>query len=812
MDSRRDFIKKATALAGGIGLSAALPASVRKAFAIDPAAGTTYLDAAHVVIVMQENRSFDHCFGTLQGVRGFNDPRAIALPDGDKVWLQKNAAGETYLPFRLNMHDTKATWIGSLPHSRASQLDARNNGKYDQWLIAKPSNNKAFAQAPLTMGYYNREDLPFYYALADAFTVCDQNFCSSLTGTTPNRLYLWTGTVRAEKNAASHACLRNEDINYETEASWTTFPERLEEHGISWKIYQNELSLDTGLNKEEDAWLSNFTDNPMEWFSQYNVRFLKSYRAHLEKAGKGNTDWTDARFEKLSPKAQSLHARAFTTNSNDPFYRQLHTQHYTENGIEREVTVPKGDVLHQFRQDVQKGELPAVSWLVAPENFSDHPDAPWYGAWYVSEAMDILTQNPEVWKKTIFILCYDENDGYFDHVPPFIPYDPNTAGTGAASAGIDTAPEHVTLEQDQQRKPKDHGRAGPIGLGYRVPLVIASPWSRGGAVCSEVFDHTSILQLLEKLFSHRSGKKIEEENITAWRRTICGDLSAVFKPYRGETIALPAFLEQAPFIQDIHQAQFRPDPFGYKPLTPAERMQVNSNSGQSILMPRQEKGIRPACPLPYQLYAEGQLNKVTNRFELQLEAGAEVFGARSAGCPFIVYAPGKYLAGSVNGQQVYEACRNWNYAVAAGDKLQAGWPVDAFEQKYYHLAVYGPNGFFRACIGTKDDPALTMKLEYERSGRNSKKLTGNVVLTIVNNATASFEICIRDNAYKHADRKIIAGTTSLATEVVLNLGAHSNWYDFTVTVKGDAHYSRRYAGHVETGRFSHTDPAMGGVV
>ena len=62
-----------------------------------------------------------------------------------------------------------------------------------------------------------------------------------------------------------------------------------------------------------------------------------------------------------------------------------------------------------------------VSWIVPPEHFSDHPSSPWYGAWYLSETFDILTQNPEVWKKTIFILCYDENDGYFDHVPPFVP-------------------------------------------------------------------------------------------------------------------------------------------------------------------------------------------------------------------------------------------------------------------------------------------------------------------------------------------------------------------------------------------------------
>ncbi|RYZ37427.1 MAG: phospholipase C, phosphocholine-specific, partial [Sphingobacteriales bacterium] len=243
MDSRREFLKKAALLSGGTGLFSGLPASVQRALAIDPALGSTYLDAEHVVILMQENRSFDHAYGSLRGVRGFRDPRAITLPDGDPVWFQKNAAGQAYSPFRLNIKETKSTWTGSLPHSWTNQVDALNGGKQDKWLIAKPSGHKEFARAPLTMGYYNREDIPFYYALADAFTVCDQNFSSSLTGTTPNRLFLWSGTVRAEQNENAYANVRNEHVDYEDEVNWTTFPERLEDANVSWKIYQNEISL-----------------------------------------------------------------------------------------------------------------------------------------------------------------------------------------------------------------------------------------------------------------------------------------------------------------------------------------------------------------------------------------------------------------------------------------------------------------------------------------------------------------------------------------------------------------------------------------
>ncbi|MEO8854937.1 MAG: alkaline phosphatase family protein, partial [Ginsengibacter sp.] len=150
MDSRREFLKKASLLAGGAGIWNSLPASIQKAFAINPDPGTTFEDAEHIVFLMQENRSFDHCFGTLQGVRGFNDPRAITIPGNDRVWMQTNKDGQKYLPFRLNIKDTSATWMGGLPHSWEDQQDARNNGKYDKWLIAKQPGSREYKDMPLT--------------------------------------------------------------------------------------------------------------------------------------------------------------------------------------------------------------------------------------------------------------------------------------------------------------------------------------------------------------------------------------------------------------------------------------------------------------------------------------------------------------------------------------------------------------------------------------------------------------------------------------------------------------------------------------
>src|ERR1700744_5076558 len=244
MDTRRDFLRKTALLTAAASLPGILPASIQKAMAIDPAPGSTYLDAEHIVILMQENRSFDHMYGTLRGVRGYNDPRAITLPNKNLVWLQSNSKGETYAPFHLDIKNTKSTWMSCLPHNWDNQVNARNDGKFDKWLDEKSSGNDEYADMPLTLGHNKREDVPFYYALADAFTVCDQNFCSSLTGTDPNRLYFWSGTIREQQQQDSRPNVYNDDCDF-GRMTWDTFPERLEDNDISWKCYQNEISIDS---------------------------------------------------------------------------------------------------------------------------------------------------------------------------------------------------------------------------------------------------------------------------------------------------------------------------------------------------------------------------------------------------------------------------------------------------------------------------------------------------------------------------------------------------------------------------------------
>lgn len=819
METRKEFIKKAALLAGGIGMLGKLPASIQKALTINPAVGSTFLDAEHVVVLMQENRSFDHSYGTLPGVRGFNDPRAIKLPDGKPVWWQTSPAGESYGPFRLDIKNTKSTWMGFLPHDWADQVDARNHGLYDRWLEVKESRN--YPGMPLTMGYYNRLDIPFYYALADAFTVCDQHFCSSLTGTFPNRLFLMRGINRETKNPPSQALVLNQDTYV---IHGTTFPERLQDQGISWKVYQNELWLPTGLNGNQVAWLSNFMCNMLERFPQFNSSCAPSSRAYLEKMvtelpGQIRTleekalidndpaitksiaqqktrlktileqyeRSTEAYWNSLSEREKDIHRRAFCTNISDPHYRELETITYGQGDERQTVEVPKGDIFHQFREDVKNGNLPTVSWLVAPERFSDHPVSPWYGAWYVSEAIDILTQNPEVWKKTIFILTYDENDGYFDHVPPFVAPDPKNPQTGRTSESIDPAADFVDFEMDKKTKPADRARHSPVGLGYRVPMVIASPWSRGGCVCSQVYDHTSVLQFLETFLSQKTGKKIEQPEISSWRRAVCGDLTAAFQPYNGEKIKIP-FPDRNEFVEEIHRTRLNELPAGFTKLSDEETRAVREGSYGSLL-PAQEKGQRRSAPLPYQLYADGALNKEQGQLQIRLAAGNEFFGARSAGSPFIVYTHPGTKQMSVR-----------NYAVAAGEHLTESWTIE----DRYHLRIDGPNGFMRELRGKKGDPSVEITVGYPSKGGMAE---GSVEVKLVN-PSDRLSILIKDNAYGQATKKKIV-RPGRSTSFVIDTQAGFGWYDFSVLIEGVPDFERRCAGRVETGQWGYTDPVIG---
>ncbi|MBS1814475.1 MAG: phospholipase C, phosphocholine-specific [Acidobacteria bacterium] len=841
MHTRRDFIKRAAMLSGAAGFAAGVPEAIQKAFAIEPAVGSTWKDAEHVVILMQENRSFDHALGSLQGVRGFNDPRALRQANGNSIFLQTDKDGNTFAPWRLDIKDTKITWMGSISHARNTQVDAWNQGFHNNWIESKRPGHAGYRDTPITMGHYTREDIPFYYVLADAFTVCDQNYCGVMTSTTPNRSLLWTGTIRDKQDPHSSVYMRNPEFR---NLKWKTFPERLHEAGISFKVYTNEVNARGTLVGEDHQWLGN-VGNILENFDAYNSNLSDANTAEiqqqlvtarqqltlLQNSPLGNDVQADREAEilqlqqsiksferqlkrnggnlsKLTPDERDLHVRAFTTNAGDPNYLKTTTITYEEDGKPVKMLVPAGDVLYQFRKDVKENKLPTVSWLAGPGKFSDHPSHPMYGPWFVSEVMNILTHNPEVWKKTIFILTYDENDGYFDHCPSFVAADPSNRGTGRASAGIDTAIEYTYAPDEiaQGIKAKD-ARSGPIGQGFRVPMIVASPWSRGGYVNSELFDQTCTIQFVEKFVEAKFGKQVKETNLSEFRRAIVGDLTSCFRPFDGKTPEL-AFLDRDKWVESIYRARNKEMPNNFIKLTPEQIKKFNENPRMVDIAAKQEPGIRPANALPYELYCEGDFVADRKVFGLAMRAGNTVHGERSAGSPFNVYVrntakQNTNIARGENNQNMFVA----TYVVKAGDTLQEGLPTKLFQNEQYHIDVHGPNGFYREFKGDASGSPLTTRCVYDR---NASGLSGNVEARVKNNSAKPVTVHVIDNSYKTgAQTKELAPGQQVSLKV--DCSKSHGWYDFTVRADG-SNAQVRYAGRVETGRESFTDPLMGGVV
>jgi phospholipase C len=469
--TRRRLLKDSARLAAAAAASVFMPPNVRRALAQDMPKLSSLRDIKHVVLLMQENRSFDHYFGTLSGVRGFGDSNALQLATGRSVFYQPDTENPNgyLLPFHLDTRASSAQKIPSTSHAWAVQHEAWNGGRMDRWL---PAHRKADgAHGPYVMGYYNRTDIPFQFALAEAFTICDEYHCSLMGPTWPNRMYWMTGMIDPEglhggpiiKNTAPKE-------GYE----WTTYAERLEQAGVTWRVYQQ-------------------NDN-------YGCNLLETFK----------------KFRK-APSDSPLFTKGM-----------LHA--------------PEG----QFEYDAVNDKLPTVSWIIPTSFQSEHPDfMPADGAAFVASKIDAIAANPEVWAKTVFILNYDENDGLFDHVAPPAP-------------PADTPGEYID--------------GLPIGAGFRVPCIVISPWTAGGWVCSEKFDHTSVLQFLEKFTG------VRETNITDWRRSTFGDLTSAFRFADTPAVRPPVLPDtMGPLVLAKYQSANLP-----KPMLPDEEQQV----------PQQERGER----------------------------------------------------------------------------------------------------------------------------------------------------------------------------------------------------------------------------
>ncbi len=681
---RRRFLQ----LAGGSAALSVLTPSIARAASIPAFRATGSLnDVEHVVVLMQENRSFDHYFGTMRGVRGYGDPHPAVLRNGKPVWRQPagKKLKDEVLPFRPDLDNLGLQFLQDVDHEWDSQHAAFADGNYDGWVPAK--------QTPATMAHLERGDIPFHYALADAFTVCDAFHCSVIGPTDPNRAYLWSGWTGNDGKGGGPQIHTNVTPVY----NWRTYPERLQDAGVSWKVYQD---AGAGLDAQHlwgwsigGPYTGNFGDNALLRFGNYQS----------------------------SPAGQPLHDKAFNATN--------------------VTTNPPGQELAFFDQlaaDVQGGTLPQVSWIVAPEAFSEHPNFPAnFGAWYVSKVLDALTSNPAVWAKTALFLTYDENDGFFDHVVP--PY-PNVGTLKGAS----------TVPLTNELYTGDLGTPGPYGLGFRVPMTVISPWSTGGWVCSETFDHTSIIRFLEQRFG------VHEPNITPWRRAVCGDLTSAFD-FSTTPAPPPAGLPST-------DAYLPPDKLRHGSVVPVPPAKQR--------VPKQEPGVRPARSLGYHLDVE--LHVTADKLEFSVANRGRLGAQLQARSNNVKGAP-------------------FSYTVGAGRTLT---PKLAAHGRY-DVSFHGPNGFYRRFAGSTTQPLLEV---------HASKRDGHLVLRLHNKSADAVHAKVAD-AYGR-DRLVQVRPKNTRT-VRIPLGHTHGWYDVVVTLKEHPHAKRALAGRFENGRVGTSDPQLG---
>jgi phospholipase C len=441
--TRRDVLKLGTAAAvaelaslglHGCGLSKSLSSGSSGSCA-------QLSDIEHVVILTQENRSFDHYFGSYRGVRGYSDQSAaFQQPDSANTTI---APVGTLLPFHLDTTQVNAACTHDISHDWLPQHQSWDNGNMDGFVNSRLAINSN--DAVLTMGYYTRADIPYYYALADAFTICDNYFCSVIGPTDPNRLYTMAASLDPDgKNGGPilQTIINNRSSMY-GRLTYTTMPEQLQARGISWKVYSS---------PDENILGGILSDNVLSYFANYQ------------------------------DPSSVLHQNAFGP--------QFPTD---------------------FLADIATGNLPQVSWLIGSVVTSDHPPAPSvFGENMLSLIILALAANPAIWAKTVLFVNFDENGGFFDHVPPITA----PAGTPGEYVTAPAVPDPTVVGSPPIN--------GPIGLGFRVPMLIISPFSRGGFVSSDLFDHTSVLRFLETRFG------AEVPNLSAWRRATVGDLTTAF--------------------------------------------------------------------------------------------------------------------------------------------------------------------------------------------------------------------------------------------------------------------------------------------
>jgi phospholipase C len=675
--SRREFIGGSAAAIGTIAAGAVLPAESAAAApsgaAATPRRTGTIKDVKHVVVLMQENRSFDHYYGSLGGVRGFADQQELRYPDGSSIFQQPDhttSATANLLPWHMDTTKFDSQEADDLDHSWTGTHSAWSSGAWNRWVAAKGEE---------TMGYFTRKDVPWQYALADAFTVCDSYFCSIQGPTTPNRLFHWTGTINPAGDAGGPAISNPDDYN--PVYSWTTYPERLQAAGVSWQVYANDEVGDG-----DDGYVGDYGDNPLWLFQAYHDAL----------------DSTD-------PAKQQLAQRA-----------SLRKQWKPDSGLGQDVN----HVLSQFIDDCATGSLPTVSWVVAPYAWCEHPSArPVDGAHYTSRVLEALWANQDLWESTVVLINYDENDGFFDHaLPP-------TPATGTPGEFVDGL---------------------PIGLGPRVPMTVISPWSNGGWVNSQVFDHTSVIRFLEVVTG------VRETNISAWRRQVCGDLTSCFD-----------FSQFDPTVPTL------PDVVALVALADAEKgLPAPTPPTGPQPAPITEGAIRKARTLPYQPNVSVTVDRTSGIVD------ARLLNTGKQALSFAVYP---------NIAQPFAATP---VVVTSGAPGSYVWDASKTDGAY-DFSVYGPNSFVRRFAGTV---VRTGVGDVGVPAVSATVHNGKLTLRLSNAGATEVRFTLTSNDF---------GAPSSTRYVKRNHPVsiawplHDGWYDVTVTANTGTGFSYRFAGRIE---------------
>ncbi len=444
----------------------------------------------------------------------------------------------------------------------------------------------------------------------------------------------------------------------------------------------------------------------------------------------------------------------------------------------REATVNSGSPLYtngmqhwsieDLRNDVVNGTLPAVSWVLPSQLQSEHPGAgssPLRGGDFSLQVLEAVTANPELWSKTAFFLTYDENDGFFDHVPaPAVP-SYNADGSLAGKSTVPLDGEYFSDPKGTYRDPRDtiSGSVRPWGLGPRVPMYVISPWSRGGWVNSQVFDHTSMGMFLEKRFG------IHVDAISPWHRAVCGDLTSAFNFATPNEASFPALPNLSGFAAVEAEQRSLPSP---KPPTVPQAL-------------FQEPGTRHSRALPYELHTSARVAASGAVTLLFSNSGAQ-------GAVFHVY------------DQLHLDRIPRRYTVESGKSLDDVWEIASGDAGNYELWVFGTNGYVRRFRGNavaSSAPAFQPEIRicYE-------PCAATLHLKVHNFGSIPGQVVVRANSYRSDGPWVLeVGIGEESAALSWDLTTSAQWYDFTVTAP---QFERRFAGRMETGQDGISDPAM----